>query len=266
MKSLSHTFFVVCLLLLGATTLKAQTDQGRQVTIKWYGHSCFLITTPKGTQILTDPIDLGDYHVPPTVTPDVVTVSHNHRDHNAVSTVSGEPVVFYGLAPDQKEPFQEFIPVYEVAGDVAIRNVVSHHHPPSVSPTLNAIFIFEFGSTRIVHLGDLGTTLSEEQLSQIGPVNILMIPVGGKYTITLPQADSVVAQLRPSRAVIPMHYRTEVADFLPNTADDFVGEKENVRRIATNSYSFDPGGSPDQPEYIVFESYSDNEPSGDTAQ
>lgn len=250
------------LVFLGATLLLAtasgwSADAPRKVTIDWYGQSCFLITTPEGTTVLIDPVNLKDYKVPKEVSPDIVTVSHNHFDHNAVETVSGHPVVIYGKTPEQADSLQKFIPVDTTIKDVRIYDVVSNHFNPKENPLTNAIFVFEFDNLRIVHLGDLGTTLSDEQIKRIGRVDILMIPVGGKYTIWGATADSVVAQLKPTRAVIPMHFKTRVADFLPYAADDFVKGKAGIERVAGHEYTFDLSASVSGPKYVVFDCFSE---------
>jgi len=251
MKKLLITGLVV---LTCAGALSATETPG-QTTVTWYGQACFLITTPQGTKILTDPIELKDYKVPTDVVTDVVTVSHNHFDHKAVKTVSGNPEIIYGKTREESDPEQKFIPVDKKIKDVRIYDVVSNHFPPAHSPILNAIFVFEFDSLRIVHLGDLGLTLTPEQIERIGRVDILMIPVGGEYTIWGPSADTVVAQLRPTRAVIPMHFRTGIADFLPYTADDFVKGKEKVERIAGNKYIIDMKAAPSEMKYVVFDCF-----------
>jgi L-ascorbate metabolism protein UlaG (beta-lactamase superfamily) len=251
---MSKVMLVGLIVLFGAGLLRAD-ETHRAVSITWYGQSCFLVTTPQGTKILIDPVDMGDYKVPKQVIPDVVTVSHNHYDHNAVGTVSGKPEIIYGKTREEDDPEQKFIPVDKKIKEVRIYDVVSNHFPPSQSPTLNAIFVFEFDSLRIVHLGDLGMTLTQEQIEKIGHVDILMIPVGGKYTIWGASADSVVAQLKPTRAVIPMHFRTRVADFLPYSADDFVKSKANVERIPGNQCALDFSKPSSGPKYVVFDCF-----------
>lgn len=242
------------LLVMAALTLLA-AETKPPVTITWFGQACMLITTPENTRILIDPVAIGDYKVPESVTPDVITVSHNHQDHNAVGTVGGDAPILWGKTREEIDPKQMIISIDTTIAGVHIYNVSSLHHPPDESPTLNAIFVYEFDNIRIVHLGDLGTTLNEEQLAKIGRADVVMIPVGGKYTIFGVTADSVIAQLKPSRAVIPMHFRTRVADFLPYTGADFVKDKVNVDRIKGNEYSFDPNETPDKLQYVLFECF-----------
>ena len=223
-------FLFVCFSII----IQAQ-DSG-EVSITYIGHACFLITTSHNTRIITDPIDKFGYHVPGNITVDIVTVSHNHGDHNAVKTVPGKPEVFYGIDKNGKAPFQKFIPINETYKDVKISNVCSNHSPPKHSPELNSIFIFEFDGIRVAHLGDIGLILTEDQIKEMGTIDILMIPVGGKYTVSLEDADKIVDQIKPRIAVIPMHYRTETAKFLPNTVDDFIKDKKNVEEIFGNTY------------------------------
>jgi L-ascorbate metabolism protein UlaG (beta-lactamase superfamily) len=187
------------------------------------------------------------------VIPDIITVSHNHRDHNAVKLVSGNPTILYGKERTDNEPHQKFIQIDDTIKDIRIYTVKSNHFKPSISPELNAIFVFEFDGIRIVHLGDLGTTLNEEQIDKIGAVDILMIPVGGKYTITHAEVDSVINQLKPSMAVIPMHFKTKFADFVPFTAEDFIKGQANIERIEGNEYTLKLKDVPKAMKYIEFE-------------
>ena len=248
MKELILTAFA---LIFGLGSF-AQAEPPRQVTFTWYGQSCFLITTPEGAKILIDPVSIKEYQVPKTLVADVVTVSHNHFDHAAVDSLAGNPHIIFGKTRTADDDSQKFIPVDTTVKGVRIYDVSSYHHNPAENLTLNAIFVFEFDGLRVVHLGDLGTTLSSEQLLKIGKVDVLMIPVGGKYTFWGATADSVVAQLKPARAVIPMHFKTRVADFLPYTAEDFVKDKTEVLRIPGNEYALPLDASAPSPRYVVF--------------
>ena len=251
---MSRTVLIGLIILIVGGLLPAAESQ-RICSITWYGQACFLITTPQGTKILTDPIELKDYKVPKDVIPDVVTVSHKHPDHNAVSSVSGSPEIIYGTSRVETNSQEKSTPVDRKIKEARIYDVGSYHFRPSINSTLNSIFVFEFDSVRIVHLGDLGMTLTPEQIEKIGRVDVLMIPVGGEYTIWGATADSVVAQLKPTRAVIPMHFRTRVADFLPYTADDFVKGKSEAARIAGNQYTLDLSTPAAGAKYVVFDCF-----------
>jgi L-ascorbate metabolism protein UlaG (beta-lactamase superfamily) len=246
---------LLSLVIIFGIALLPYAGDSDELKITWFGHACFLITTPDKTTILTDPIDYEEYKIPEEVIPSVVTVSHNHFDHNQVGAVSGEPKLIYGLTREEIGPEQKFIPVDDTLNDVRIYNVKSNHFKPEESPVLNAIFVYEFSGVRIAHLGDLGRTLTEEQIDKIGKIDILMIPVGGKYTVELAEADTLVAQLNPTMAVVPMHFRTRVADFVPNTADDFVKNKSNIVRVPGNEYIFNLKEKPDSIQYVVFDCF-----------
>jgi len=228
-------FFIVCVLTFSVQTVSGETS-GPQVKISWHGQACFHITTSKGTEIITDPVNMKDYKVPSGVNADIVTVSHEHFDHNQVKFVKGEPVVLRGLTKDEKD----FNEINQEIKDVKIYTVPSYHDDEKGAKRgLNSIFVFEFDGLRVAHLGDLGHVLSKEQIEKIGPIDILMIPVGGKYTIFGTDADKVISQLNPSKYIFPMHYKTDVADFLPFSAKSYLKSRKNVLSINRNSFSID---------------------------
>ncbi len=250
MKNL--VLILVCLLLVFSAIAHSQKDS--LVTISWYGHAAFHISTPDNIGIMIDPHGIEEYKIPQDIKTDIVTVSHNHFDHNAVARVSGNPIILYGKSQGEP-PYEEFNSIDTTINGIRIYDVQSNHFPPEVSPELNAIFVFELNGLRLVHLGDLGTILNEEQVQQIGKVDILMIPVGGKYTIELPAVDTVIAQLQPELAVIPMHCKTDVANFLPHTVDDFVKGKTNVVKVDGFEYSFSLTDEETEMKYIVLDYY-----------
>ncbi len=215
---------------LNLTSINNINSAEKEVVIQWFGQSCFLIVTSEMTKILTDPVEFKGYHLPKGIEPDIVTISHNHPDHNRVDVVDGNPIVLKGTTSN----IQKVISIDEKINDVRIYTVPSHHDPGRHG--MNAIFVFEFDGIRIVHLGDLGTTLSNSQIEAIGKVDILMIPVGGQFTISGATADSVINQLEVHSIVFPMHYKTEAFNSLPYSADDFLKGKEYVRKISGNKF------------------------------
>jgi L-ascorbate metabolism protein UlaG (beta-lactamase superfamily) len=216
-------YFIVLLSLVIGINLNAQVSA--EVSITYFGHSCFRIITSNGTRIITDPVEFKGYHLPKGITADIVTVSHNHVDHNRVDAILGNPEILKGTTPN----IQKVVPIDTKIKDVRIYTVPSYHNPGKHG--MNAIFVFEFDGIRMVHLGDLGTELSSEQVAAIGQVDFLFIPVGGMYTITVDIANKVVEQLKVRRAVFPMHYKTEAFNDLPYSADVFLREKQNIRKI-----------------------------------
>jgi len=179
------------------------------VKIRWLGHACFLIELPDGKTIITDPFDRKLGYPEPAVPADIVTVSHQHFDHNAVEVVPGKPDVV------QKEGRHS-------PGGIAVTGVLSHHDPVKGSLRgRNIIFIIEAGGLRICHLGDLGHVLDKKQLGEIGAVDVLLIPVGGHFTVGPAEAARVTGQLGP-KYVVPMHYKTDYIDFPITGPDEFL--------------------------------------------
>jgi L-ascorbate metabolism protein UlaG (beta-lactamase superfamily) len=197
--------------------------------LTWFGQSCFLLETAAGTRVLIDPIPktLG-YALPVGLRADLVTISHEHADHDNLAMVTGKPRVIHGLTADKKG----WAHIDERFRDVSVRSVgVYHDDRRGALRGLDTVFIFEVGGLRIAHLGDLGHTLDDDQLEAIGSVDVLLVPVGGGTTIDAYQATRVIDQLHPRLMVVPMHYKTDAStskDLAP--LDAFLERKANVRR------------------------------------
>ncbi len=163
--------------------------------INYLGHSCFLLTTKAGTRVVTDPY--GDIGYPmPSLSADFVTVSHDHYDHCNVAAVGGDPVV-YRRAGESK-----------AGADLAISAFASFHDDAAGRLRgRNLIFSFTADGVRVVHLGDLGEPDAPRVKEFVRGADVLLIPVGGRYTIDAAQAAQYVRALRPP-VVIPMHYKT----------------------------------------------------------
>lgn len=163
--------------------------------ISWFGQSCFKIKGKNATVVI-DPYDpeFTGLKFPKDVEAQIVLSTHGHNDHNNVSEIKGDPLVIIG--PGE----------YEKAG-VSIEGVSTFHDDSQgTSRGVNTLYHILIDGIDIVHLGDLGHLLSEEQIGQIDNTDILMIPVGSVYTIDGEAAAKVVPQLEP-RIVIPMHYK-----------------------------------------------------------
>lgn len=220
----------------------------KEVNFRWFGQGCFLIETSQDTQIITDPVAMGEYKIPKEIEPDIVTVSHEHFDHNQVDAVSGKPTVFRGLTSGGSD----FAEIDQKVKGVRIYTVPSYHDKSQGSERgKNAIFVFEFDGIKVVHLGDLGDSLSSESIQKIGAVDVVMIPVGGTYTIFGKEADHVISQLKPKMIVFPMHFKTDAANFLPYTGDDYTKGKQNVKKIDGNTFTLDLNNPPGALTYIV---------------
>jgi L-ascorbate metabolism protein UlaG (beta-lactamase superfamily) len=170
--------------------------------IKWFGQSSFLLTSEAGVRILIDPFDrmLG-YRMPNPIEADIVAVTHNHGDHNKIHVASGN----YILVNEAKEYRNK---------DVSIKGIRTYHDKVNGKKRgENIVFCFEVDGLTICHCGDLGHILTEDQVKNIGKVDILMIPVGGKMTLNGTDAVKVMQQLEPT-ITIPMHYRTKALSIL----------------------------------------------------
>jgi len=186
--------------------------------IEWKGHSSFLLISTEGVRILTDPFDEWVGYQLPNVEVDVVTVSHQHGDHNCTDSLPGKPVVVEG-AGDHK------------ACGIEIKGVATYHDPEQGKKRgNNTVFVIKLDGLNICHLGDLGHLLTSKQVSEIGPVDVLLIPVGGFFTIDAKQAYEIVRQLRPA-LVLPMHYKLDERVTLPIApVDEFLGLFSNVEK------------------------------------
>jgi len=206
----------------------------KRITIRWFGQSYFQIVTSAGTRITIDPHLLEAY--PRASLPaDLVLITHNHVDHNQIDAVENKDRAKILAGCKGMARKQEWNPIDEKFKDVHIRTVgVYHDKSQGMERGKNSIFIIEVDGLRIVHLGDLGHVLTEAQVKTIGPVDILMIPVGGTYTINGSDAKEVVQQLRPSRLIFPMHYGTKVfADLVG--PEEFLDEQKNVDKLLSTN-------------------------------
>jgi L-ascorbate metabolism protein UlaG (beta-lactamase superfamily) len=172
------------------------------MNIQYYGHSCFKITTkPAGrgqedVNVFFDPFSKQIGLRPPQGQADIVLVSHDHTDHNNVEALKGEPAVI------------------DIPGEYSVKgiNIVGirtfHDDKEGKERGLNTIFILDSEDIRVCHMGDLGTDLTEKQMEAIDGVDVLMIPIGGKYTIDSKKAIELIRKIEPN-VVIPMHYKME---------------------------------------------------------
>lgn len=162
--------------------------------ISYLGHSSFKIKT-KTASVITDPFDPKMVGLKYSgVEGEIVTVSHNHQDHNAVDQVSGIKKVIDG--PGE----------YEISGVSLMGYKTFHDNKKGEERGVNTVYVIEAEGLRLVHLGDLGEPLSDSLLEEIGDVDVLMIPVGGFYTIGPKEASEIISKIEPY-FVIPMHYK-----------------------------------------------------------
>ena len=206
--------------------------------IKYLAHAAFLITAANGTRIVTDP-----YTYSPGMgcgaineTADIVTVSHEHGDHNNTAAVKDNPkIVRIGM---------------EVKG-ISFRAVATSHDDTGGSQRgKNTIFCFAVDNVNLCHCGDLGHELTVEQVNAIGKVDVLMIPVGGFFTIDAGVAAQICDQLKP-KVVLPMHYKTGKSNFPIAGVDEFLKSKNNVVRSNDSEIELMADKLPDKTQIII---------------
>lgn len=162
--------------------------------ITYLGHSSFRIKT-RSAVVVTDPFDPKMVGLKFSgVEADIVTCSHAHKDHAAVELVSG----FKKLVEGPGE--------YEISGVSIIGYPSFHDSKEGAERGKNTIYVYEADGLRLAHLGDLGHMLNEEMVSEIGDIDVLMVPVGGEFTIGPKAAAEIVGKIEPY-FVIPMHYQ-----------------------------------------------------------
>ena len=204
------------------------------------GHSSFLIKGKEVT-VVTDPFDPKKVGFKfPEVEADIITVSHDHEDHNFVEGIGGEPFVISG--PGE----------YEVKGVRVFGVPAFHDEKKGAERGKTILYLIEMDDLSLVHLGDLGHKLEHNQVEELNSVDILMVPVGGKFTINAETAAEVVAQLEPY-IVLPMHFKSPGRNEVLDPVEKFLEQmgEENVRR--EKKLKVTKSSLPEDTEVVVLE-------------
>lgn len=180
------------------------------MNITWYGQSCFKIQS-KDIVLVTDPFDKSIGLKPFQGQADIVTVSHEHHDHNNIESVRGNPFIVRG--PGE----------YDVKG-ISITGISTFHDENNGKERgKNTVYVIEVEGMKLCHLGDLGHALSDAEVEKIGQVDILFVPIGGVYTIDGAKADTIINSIEP-KIVIPMHYKISGLNVKVDGVDKFAKE------------------------------------------
>ena len=206
--------------------------------IKWLGHASFLISSDSGVRIITDPYEPNDKLRYGNIneSADIVTVSHDHFDHGNVAAVKGNPQVVKDNARIEGIEFKGVPAFHDTAG--------------GKERGKNTIFCFEVDGVKVCHLGDLGHGLTAEQVAAIGAVDVLLLPVGGFYTIDAAVASRVAEQLKPG-VVIPMHFKNNKCDFPITGVEEFLRSKKDVKKPDASEVELKAGKLPEATQVIV---------------
>lgn len=201
--------------------------------VKWLGHACFLVTSDSGLRIVMDPYEAGFQGIisyePVKEWADIVTISHQHGDHNYTGDLQGNPETVQGAG-------KHFVKGIEFIGLPSYHDRVSGQERGD-----NTVFTFTVDGIRICHCGDLGHPLDESSLDSLGHVDVLLIPTGGPPpTLELEEAIALWEKLQPG-AIIPMHYRNSKCTFPKYGIDDLIALEPQAIRSSKSEAEFTAG-------------------------
>lgn len=188
--------------------------------LKWNGHTSFTITASDGTIIVTDPYDPNGYdgalqYDVVSDRADIAVVSHDHADHNYVEGLTGDPQILRGSGSIK---------------NIEIKGIETFHDESEGSERgTNVVFVMKVDGINICFCGDLGHQLSDEQINAVGEIEILLVPVGGFFTLDAEGASKLVETLKP-RIVIPMHYKTSKCGFPISDVEPFLALMKDVKK------------------------------------
>lgn len=207
----------------------------------WYGQACFKIKGKNAT-LLIDPFDPDSIGLKAPkasdLEADVLLITHAHPDHNFAQSVSGNPVVIQG--PGE----------FEVKGVTITGVSLFHDKVQGQDRGKIAAYCIDIDGITLVHLGDLGHTLNDDQSAQIGNPDILMVPVGGNYTIDAKEASEVVSELE-AKVIIPMHFDLGGMKVELSGVDKFLKEMGKEGIEPQNKLTITKDKIPEEPEVVV---------------
>ena len=212
------------------------------VEIQWFGHSFFQITSSSGTKVITDPFYPMGYPMP-EVWPHVVTVGREYRNHNNVGLAKGNPIVLRGL----DEATLEWNDINLTVRDTLIYNVPVHQrgYMGYGEGIRGTAFVFEMDGMCILHTGDVSEPFNEDQLQFIGHIDVLLVPIGGRYSAGPTAARKIMEQLKP-KIIVPMHYYSNTF-----VLERFIDGPFPARFLGVNKFSVSKDTLPRIPEIII---------------
>lgn len=239
--------------LLAAFVLEPLAAADKPFALRYYGLSYFQLETPSGKKIVFDPHAYADFGAP-LVTADIITCSHRQRFKIAPEVVENYKAarVFQGLKEPNKRGATEWNVIDEKVGTIKVRSLATYHDAEDGRLRgKNAVFIVEAEGLTVCHLGNLGHELSAEQVKAIGPVDVLLVPVGGVYVLNGESAKKVADAIKPKRLIVPMHYGTPNFDELL-TPEEFLDGLKGVKKTpATNEIVLPATGAETAPAIVM---------------
>lgn len=212
---------------------------GKMLQIRWHGHSCFEITND--VILVTDPHDGKSIGIhAPTVSGDIILISHDHYDHNSIKTVEKDDSK---VITDERK---------RTVANIDIKGIESFHDEcHGEKRGKNIIYKFTMNGITFCHLGDIGHEIDEEIAQKIGDVDILFIPIGGTFTVDANQAWNIIDKIKPKIAV-PMHYKIGGLS-LPITGIDPFLERNKYKILKVgNEIDIEKEDLPEEPEIWTF--------------
>jgi len=209
--------------------------------LKWNGHACFTVTSDSGVIIIIDPYEPGGFagalrYAPVPDKADLVLITHEHSDHNFVKGLKGSPKLVRESG--------------ELRG-IKIKALPAFHDDrQGAERGKNLLFSFLVDGIRVAHLGDLGHMLDQQQVDQLEHPDVLLIPVGGTFTIDADHAFRLTNMIKPKIAV-PMHFKTEKVDFPIKPAEKFSELFTKVKKLEQSEVEISKSGLPQTTEVWV---------------
>jgi len=195
------------------------------MNIKWLGHSSFLFESSSGVRIITDPYDQDIGFTMPSLSADIVTVSHAHHDHSNVKAVSGNPMIV-----NNKKTV--------IFRDVKIEGLKTYHDGEfGKLRGENIVFKYYIDGLVLCHMGDIGQDVDKDFIVRLGKVDVLFIPIGGTYTVDYMEAYKYVLGIEP-KIVVPMHYKTKGLDINISCEKSFISQfgRDKINDLRKDSF------------------------------
>lgn len=216
--------------------------------ITYLGHSCFKLKNKEGMTVLMDPFNSQSLGLPlAKEAADIVTISHGHDDHNAVDVVTG-PVTRQSTFVIDKEG------EYEIGGVEVTATKMYHDKVDGAERGKNLIVSIRMDGVNILHLGDLGHTLTDAQIEKIGSVDVLMANVGGQTSLEIDEMMHLVGEIQPSY-MIPMHYKvTGISEIFAkkHSLEEFLDKnKFLVSGEPVHKIKVEEGNLPDDTQVLI---------------
>lgn len=245
---------IAALISLASSGYAQEPAKGKQVTLRWFGQSFFQIEDSRGQRIVLDPHAIPTFGTP-RVKADFVLISHPHNDHAQPEVLDGPPKendIYRGVV-ETKPGRQEWKAIDEKRGQIRFRTLATYHDPVGgMQRGKNAVWIIEVDGLVFCHLGDLGHELTAAQVKAIGKVDVLMVPVGGIFTINGEVAKKVADQIKPRLFVLPMHYGVPGYEDLLGPEEFLDGQKNRKNMTDTNELVIPVDTkAPDAPTVVV---------------